>query len=294
MEASILLRSSTPIVKKRELRGSLQFLTIPNKMVLQKGKLEPSGKKGIFVGYSDSAKAYRIYVPSQNQIELSRDVIFEEDLASQNLRIIHEYNGWSQSIDKIQPSEIQRERNEITEEALEPIDIPCIPSSSTINKKKPLWATKMLEDANNYAAPLGTFRERKRPKRYTNYIAYMSDIIDSKPSYSEEALSHQAWKDVMIEEYRSIIKNDVWDIVPRPKDKSVVSSKWIFKIKHVADGSIEKHKARFVARGFSQKEGIDCEETFAPIARYTSVNSIITIAASKGWKIHQMDVKLLF
>jgi hypothetical protein len=57
----------------------------------------------------------------------------------------------------------------------------------------------------------------------------------------------------MLEEYRSIIKNNVWDIVPRPKDKSVVSSKWIYKIKHVADGSVEKFKERFIAKGITQK-----------------------------------------
>jgi hypothetical protein len=63
----------------------------------------------------------------------------------------------------------------------------------------------------------------------------------------------------MTKEYQSIIKNDVCEIVPRPKSKDVVSSKWLFKIKHVVDGSIEKYKARFFARGFSQKEGIDYE-----------------------------------
>jgi hypothetical protein len=73
----------------------------------------------------------------------------------------------------------------------------------------------------------------------------------------------------MIEEYQSIIKNKVWEIVPRLKSKYVVSSKWLFKIKHAADGSIEKYKARFVVHGFSQKEGIDYEETFALVARYT-------------------------
>jgi hypothetical protein len=56
----------------------------------------------------------------------------------------------------------------------------------------------------------------------------------------------------MIEEYQSILNNDVWDVVPRPEGKSVVSSKWIYKIKHVADGSIKKYKARFVARGFTK------------------------------------------
>ena len=70
----------------------------------------------------------------------------------------------------------------------------------------------------------------------------------------------------MIEECQSIMKNDDWDVVPRPEGKSVVTSKWIYKIKHGADGGIEKYKARFVARGFSQKEGVDYDETFAPVA----------------------------
>ena len=62
------------------------------------------------------------------------------------------------------------------------------------------------------------------------------------------------------------MKNDLWDIVSKPEGKSVVSSKWIYKIKHPADKSIEKYKAIFVAIGFSQKEGVDYEETFAPVA----------------------------
>ena len=92
----------------------------------------------------------------------------------------------------------------------------------------------------------------------------------------------------MIKEYQSIMKNDVWDFVPRPKGKSIVTSKSIYKIKHATNGSIEKYKAIFVARGFSQKEGIDYEETFAPVARYTSMRSVMK------WKIHQMDVKIDF
>ena len=95
----------------------------------------------------------------------------------------------------------------------------------------------------------------------------------------------------MMEEYNSIMKNDVWEVVPRHKGKSVVTSKWLYKLKHVADGSIEKYKAHFVARGFSQVEGVDYDETFAPVARYTSIRAVISIAAEMGWKIHQMDVK---
>jgi hypothetical protein len=74
----------------------------------------------------------------------------------------------------------------------------------------------------------------------------------------------------------------------------VVSSKWLFKIKHVVDGSIEKHKARLVTRAFSQKQGIEYEETFAPIARYTSIRTIIDLAAKMKWKLHQIDIKTDF
>ena len=94
-----------------------------------------------------------------------------------------------------------------------------------------------------------------------------------------------------IKEYQSIMKNDVWEVVPRSEGKSIVTSKWIYKIKHTAGDSIEKYKERFVARGFSQKEGIDYEENFAPVARYTSIRSVLALAAVMKWKIHQMDVK---
>ena len=98
----------------------------------------------------------------------------------------------------------------------------------------------------------------------------------------------------MVEGYQPIMKNDVWEIVSRPEGKSVVTSRWLYKIKHGADGSIEKYKARFAARGFSQKEGVDYDETFAPVARYTSIGSIIAIASAMRWKLHQMDVKTTF
>ena len=73
--------------------------------------------------------------------------------------------------------------------------------------------------------------------------------------------------------------NDVWEVVSRPQDRSVVGSRWIYKIKFVADSSIEKYKARFVAKGYAQKEGIDYEETFTLIARYTSIRTMISLLA---------------
>ena len=97
----------------------------------------------------------------------------------------------------------------------------------------------------------------------------------------------------MTKEYQSIMKNDVWDIVPKPENKSVVSSKWIYKIKH-ADGSIEKYKAIFVDRGFSQKEQIDYEEKFSLVGSYTSIKTIMGLASMMKSDLHQMDVKTSF
>jgi hypothetical protein len=78
----------------------------------------------------------------------------------------------------------------------------------------------------------------------------MSHIIHFEPSCYEEATSHPVWRDAMMEEYQSIMKNDVWDIVSRPKGKYVVTSKWIYKIKHIADRIIEKHKQDLLLEDF--------------------------------------------
>ena len=80
-------------------------------------------------------------------------------------------------------------------------------------------------------------------------------------------------------------------MVPRPKDKLVVTLKWIFKTKHSIDGNIEKFKTIFVARGFWQIEGIDYGEKFSLVARYTSIITIVSLESKMKWKLHQMDVK---
>ena len=98
----------------------------------------------------------------------------------------------------------------------------------------------------------------------------------------------------MIEEYQSIMKNDVWEVVSRPEKKSVMTLKCIYNIKHTADGSFEKYKAIFIAQGFSQKEGIDYKETFAPVAKYTSIRTILALATIIKWNIQQMDSKADF
>ena len=125
-------------------------------------------------------------------------------------------------------------------------------------------------------------------------MALMIELINYEPSSFGEAAQHDVWQEVVFKEYESIMKNQVLEVVLRPQEKKVVGSRWIYKVKHAVDGSVEKYMACFVAKGFSQKEGIDYEETFAPVARYSSIQTIISLAAEMGWRVHQMYVKTAF
>ena len=82
-------------------------------------------------------------------------------------------------------------------------------------------------------------------------MALMRKCIVTEPYSFQEAVQKPTWVDVMVEEYDSIVKNSAWEIVPRPVEKSMVGLRWIYKVKKVANGSVEKYKARFVAQGFS-------------------------------------------
>jgi hypothetical protein len=131
--------------------------------------------------------------------------------------------------------------NEIIEE-----EVYISPSSPV---KRPGWLLKTLRDVSE--VPMGVVKERMPPRKFANYMALMSNIIDVDPSSFEEAIDQHVWWDAMVEEYTSIMRNDVCNIVPRLAGKLVVSFMWLYKIKHVADGRIKKFKARFVVRGFS-------------------------------------------
>ena len=95
----------------------------------------------------------------------------------------------------------------------------------------------------------------------------------------------------MKEELDALSKNHTWDLVTLPPGKSVVSCKWIYKIKTRSDGSIERYRARLAAKGFTQEYGIDYEETFAPVARISSIRALLAVAATSKWDIFQIDRK---
>jgi hypothetical protein len=98
----------------------------------------------------------------------------------------------------------------------------------------------------------------------------------------------------MADEYRALMDNGTWRLVPRPLSVNVVSGRWLWKLKYNADGTLSKHKAYWVARGYNQKSGVDYDETFSLVVKQGTIRTVLSIAASRQWPIHQLDVKNVF
>ena len=178
--------------------------------------------KGTFAGYNDSSKAYRIYMKDGIHIEVSDDVIFDESIAfkkSKELSIDfddEELTVFEEEVDKR-----EEESHHEEEGPSEPIQ----PMVILETRKRPNWLKSTLLDTEDHEVAKGSFRESKKAKIYSGYAVYISKLLEAEPSTFEEAVNNQEWKDAMNEEYQSIMKNGVWEIVPSPEDKSVVTSK---------------------------------------------------------------------
>ena len=112
---------------------------------------------------------------------------------------------------------------------------------------------------------------------FTFFLAFIHCLYESS-SY-KEAILDPLWQQTMDEELSALHKTDTWDLVPLPPGKSVVGFRWVYKIKTNSDGSIERYKARLVAKGYSQQYGMDYEETFAPVAKMTTIRTLIVVAS---------------
>ena len=119
-------------------------------------------------------------------------------------------------------------------------------------------------------------------------------LVDSEPVGIEEALKEKEWLNAMKEELEAIERNKTWKLTKLPDKKKAISVRWVFKLKLKPDGSIGKHKARLVARGFLQKPGIDYFEVFAPVARHETIRLVIALAVNRNWPLMHLDVKSAF
>nr|GFC63643.1 retrovirus-related Pol polyprotein from transposon TNT 1-94 [Tanacetum cinerariifolium] len=125
-------------------------------------------------------------------------------------------------------------------------------------------------------------------------VAHMRNDPLLEPKTYKEALTQACWIEAIQEELHEFKRLEVWELIPRPDKVMVITLKWIYKVKLDELGGILKNKARLVAGGYRQEEGIDFEESFAPIARLEAIRIFLAYAAQKNMVVYQMDVKTAF
>lgn len=249
-------------------------------------KFSPRSKKGIFVGYSENSKAFRIYNPEEKRFIVSRSVkFFEEcDIKSCNndlgeLLICNEQKQNETNLEREIPFvEIEKQMapNENSE-------VESFESDESNNSPSPLPEPHTLS-LRNREVP----RELPSSNHSTELVYNCNAEIPINSALSSEQSG--SWYKALIEEMENILKNGTFELVERPTNKNCIGSRFVLTNKYSPDGSLLKNKARFVARGFSQKPGIDFGETFAPVARQGSIRIMAALAAKLNTEIHQFDI----
>ncbi|WVZ59326.1 hypothetical protein U9M48_009481 [Paspalum notatum var. saurae] len=140
-------------------------------------------------------------------------------------------------------------------------------------------------------------RSRQPVDRYgfgrVTWQGFAGTVLSEPLSY-RDAILHPEWQLAMAEEIAALERTGTWDLVPTPSHIRPITCKWVYKVKTRSDGSLERYKARLVARGFQQEHGRDYDETFAPVAHMTTVRALLAVASVREWSISQLDVKNAF
>jgi hypothetical protein len=239
-------------------------------------KLESRTEVCLFVGYPRGTKGGLFYSPTDKKVIVSTNARFlEEDYV-----IDHKPRS------KIVLEELRGERPAQT--SLPPIVQEEMPQESSI------------ETPIDTLVPRRSGRVIVPPSRYTllgESFEMIPDDQHAEPCNYNEALQDkdvELWQKAMKSEMESMYSNQVWDLVEPPEGIKPIGCKWIYKKKRGADGKVLTFKARVVAKGYAQKEGIDYEETFSPVAMLKSIRILLSIAAHLDYEIWQMDVKTAF
>jgi hypothetical protein len=274
-------------------------------------KLEPRSRLCCFLGYGIEHKGYRCWDPVSKRLRISRHVVFWEHQMFSSLSKFYlppisttpyftnssidifsdEFDtGTPNDSSSAAPPEVSVLIDDHAPAIVEPTESPPLSLSS------PAETTTYSPEISCSSEP-----PPPPPKRVTQLPAYLRDyhcystvFSLHEPHSYREASTNPLWQKAMDEELQALDRTHTWDLVDLPPGKSVVDCKWVYKIKTHSDGSIERYKARLVAKGFTQEYGIDYEETFAPVARLTSVRSLLAVATIRKWDLHQMDVKNAF
>ena len=236
----------------------------------ERKKLDMKTRKCVLLGYGTEIKGYRLYDPERARVFHSRDVIFNEKEKGMEKAPETMYEG--KRYVQIECPSIEERVDEDTEPVQTTSEEPSV---SGLRRSA---------------------RSRQPPDFYGIRVNVASELLNEPTSMTEALASPDKvkWKEAMEKEMESLQKNDVWDLVELPKGRKAVGSKWVFKLKVGPDGMVHRHKARLVAQGFSQKYGLDYDETFSPVVRFESLRTVISLAVQNGLKLHQMDVTTAF
>ncbi|CAA7043509.1 unnamed protein product [Microthlaspi erraticum] len=255
----------------------------------QLGKFDSRSDEGIFLGYSGNSSAYRVFNLRSKMIMESVNVVFDDRsiAAMGDSPIFHEPEV---SEAETEAEEVREEEEKVHEEV----------SDTAPDVGLPLTQVHRNHSSNDL---IGDITEPRRTRGIKmNYKQMVSMAIIQfecfvsaiEPRNHREALEDADWIISMEEELEEFVRNDVWELVPLPDGVNVVGTKWIFKNKTDDAGSIVRNKSRLVAQGYSQVEGVDFDETFAPVARLESIRLFLGMACILNFKVYQMDVKSAF
>ncbi|GKC71028.1 ribonuclease H-like domain-containing protein [Tanacetum coccineum] len=137
-------------------------------------------------------------------------------------------------------------------------------------------------------------RFRVGTNRPTEHLNSHVSLVSPLPKSYHDAFNDPHWQNAMRDEYTTLIKNKTWTLVPRPPDTNIVRCVWLFRYKYLEDGMLSRYKARLVANGSTQLEGVDVDETFSLVVKPGTIRTVLSLAASRHWPIHQLDVKNAF
>lgn len=244
-------------LSKLHIFGTGCFVHVPK---VEWKKWDAKGQHGIFVGYSDNIDGFRIYLKSKNKIIRSRDVIFEPEKADKLLALFpSQANNKSETND---PKEFA-EKNVIEPQNLS--------DNSSCDSSKD--SSLDSEDTLLEETPKRELRDRSKLNQPKRLIEIMLAEINEPRSYNEAVKSEEYhhWKAAMEDELASLKENLTWSLVELPTGCKPILNRWVYRIKRNAEGKIDRYRARLVARGFSQREGIDYNETFSPVARFDTI-----------------------
>ena len=242
-------------------------------------KFDAKSDEGVFLGYSLTSKAYRVFNKRTLVVEESIHIIFDDTLPHARVDDISASLDNVFCNDKNDPN--QKESNE-----LEIVD------DQSFNQNLP----KEWKFIKNHPLEqiIGEPSNRVQTRSSLRNISNLVFLSQTEPKNIDEALNDEFWIQAMQEELNQFSRNEVWDLVPRPNDRPVIGTKWVYRNKLDETGIVTRNKARLVAKGYNQEEGIDFDETFAPVARLEAIRMLLAFAAFKDFKLYQMDVKSAF